>query len=77
MTAGEVERSDPHAPRDSHGQPISCARRWVANPVELNGGHWSPECPNLVETNPTDMRGERYRCSVCGYSYYLDYEDMK
>lgn len=24
-----------------------------------------------------DMRGERYRCDVCGYSYYLDYEDMK
>ena len=21
--------------------------------------------------------GERYRCDVCGYSYYLDYEDMK
>lgn len=34
------------------------------------------KCPFLVETY-SDMEGERYRCSKCGYSYYLDYEDMK
>ena len=24
-----------------------------------------------------DMDGERYRCDVCGMSYYLDYEEMR
>lgn len=23
------------------------------------------------------MDGERYRCDVCGRSYFLDYEDMR
>ncbi len=33
-------------------------------------------CPFVKETY-SDMEGERYRCSKCGYSYYLDYEDMR
>ena len=60
-------------------QPDHCKPKWIkdeSKPVPFNG-HWTPECPNLKETNPNDMRGERYRCDVCGYSYYLDYEDMK
>lgn len=24
-----------------------------------------------------DMSGERYRCPICGYSYFLDYEEMR
>jgi len=34
-------------------------------------------CPNVKEEFLTAMDGERYRCRVCGYSYFLDYEDMK
>ncbi len=35
------------------------------------------DCPHLVETNPTDMNGEQYRCAVCGRSFYLDYDEMR
>lgn len=34
------------------------------------------DCPNVKETH-SDMSGERYRCEKCGYSYYLDYEEMR
>jgi len=37
----------------------------------------STDCPNLVETNPTDMSGEHYRCDVCGESFRLDYDEMR
>lgn len=33
-------------------------------------------CPNVKEVGG-GFEGERYRCDVCGYSYFLDYEDMK
>lgn len=33
-------------------------------------------CPNIKEVGG-GMEGERYRCSLCGESYFLDYEDMK
>lgn len=33
-------------------------------------------CPNIKCTSET-MSGERYRCEVCGESFYLDYEEMK
>jgi hypothetical protein len=33
-------------------------------------------CPNLKETGG-GFEGERYRCEVCGESYFLDYEEMK
>ena len=23
------------------------------------------------------MDGEKYRCPICGYSYFLDYEEMR
>lgn len=34
------------------------------------------DCPNMKEVGG-GMEGERYRCAVCGKSYFLDYEDMK
>ena len=34
------------------------------------------KCPNMRCTSET-MNGERYRCEVCGESYYLDYEEMR
>ena len=34
------------------------------------------KCPNMKEAY-SDMEGERYRCGVCGRSYYLGYEEMK
>lgn len=47
-------------------------------PPECNSMKGQPtDCPNLIETNPTDMSGERYRCDVCGRSFYLDYEEMR
>ncbi len=36
----------------------------------------SHECPNMKEVGG-GFEGERYRCAVCGKSYFLDYEDMK
>lgn len=33
-------------------------------------------CPNLKEVGG-GMRGERYRCDVCGESFFLDYDDMR
>jgi len=35
------------------------------------------KCPHLIERNLTDMHGERYRCDVCGKSFYLDYDEMR
>lgn len=35
------------------------------------------KCPHLIERNLTDMNGERYRCDVCGKSFYLDYDEMR
>ena len=34
------------------------------------------KCANMVCTYE-GIDGERYRCKVCGESYFLDYEDMK
>lgn len=33
-------------------------------------------CPNMKEAGG-GFSGERYRCEVCGESYFLDYEEMK
>lgn len=65
-------------PRNQHGQPVSCAPVWVADTSEPHGGHWTADCPHLKETGG-GFEGERYRCQRdgCGYSYFLDYEDMK
>lgn len=48
--------SDEKLARNSHGQPVSCAPVWVVDASERHGGHWTAECPNLIETNPTDMK---------------------
>ena len=76
MMPGVEEK--PLEPRDRRGQPVSCASVWIANAAEPNGGHWSPECSHLQEVGG-GFEGERYRCQRegCGYSYFLDYEDMR
>jgi hypothetical protein len=33
-------------------------------------------CPN-VRCTYEGMDGERYRCDLCGYSYFLDYDEMR
>lgn len=33
-------------------------------------------CPNMKEAGG-GFEGERYRCKVCGASYFLDYDDMR
>ena len=33
-------------------------------------------CKNMKELGG-GFDGERYRCDICGASYYLDYEEMK
>jgi hypothetical protein len=38
-------------------------------------GRWT-QCPNL-KTTYEGFDGERWRCEVCGKSYFLDYEDMR
>ena len=47
-------------------EPVACG---LANP-----GY--QDCKNMKEVGG-GMEGERYRCSVCGKGYFLDYEDMK
>ena len=34
------------------------------------------KCENMKNTY-NGFEGERYRCNVCGESYFLDYEEMK
>lgn len=57
-------------------QPEHCKSKWVKDEKHPSGGYWTPQCPNIKEVGG-DFEGERYRCAVCGYSYFLDYEDMK
>ncbi len=33
-------------------------------------------CPHIKETY-SGMDGERYRCALCGESYFLDYDEMR
>jgi hypothetical protein len=61
---------------ETNTQPKECERKWIPDEAHQMRGYWSPECPNIKETY-SDMSGERYRCEKCGYSYYLDYDDMK
>jgi hypothetical protein len=42
----------------------------------LGFGEQQHNCPNIEETGG-GFDGEQYRCAICGYAYYLDYEDMK
>jgi transposase-like protein len=49
---------------DKAKQPAECT-------VDQNN-----RCPNLKEVGG-GMSGERYRCEVCGESYYLDYDEMR
>lgn len=65
-----MEQTDPPAKVASNDQLGlgSEARKCVqANPQM---------CTNLKCTYE-GMDGERYRCDVCGRSYFLDYEDMR
>jgi hypothetical protein len=57
-------------------QPAECRPFWTKDETHPKGGYWSPECPNIEEVGG-GFEGERYRCKKCGYSYFLDYEDMK
>ena len=49
---------------DPAKQPPACREKGVT------------QCPNMRETGG-GMEGERYRCEVCGESYFLDYDDMR
>ena len=33
-------------------------------------------CPH-IENTYNGMDGERYRCKLCGESYFLDYDEMR
>jgi hypothetical protein len=39
-------------------------------------GHTRDNCPYVEETY-SGMDGERYRCSKCPHSYFIDYEEIK
>jgi hypothetical protein len=65
---------------DPAKQPPECKSVFTPNPTPrphgaVGNGTWS-RCPNIKCTYE-GMDGERYRCDVCGESYFLDYEDMK
>ncbi len=38
---------------------------------------YQSSCPNLKEREDNDMSGERYDCTICGASYYLDYDEIR
>lgn len=61
---------------DATKQPPNCKPVFTPIPNHPQGlGNWS-QCPNLKNTYE-GMDGERYRCEVCGKSYFLDYDDMR
>lgn len=61
---------------DPAKQPPNCAPVFTPIPDHPQGlGNWS-QCPNLKEAFG-DMTGERWRCEVCGESYWLDYDEMR
>lgn len=39
-------------------------------------GSYKMACKNLKEVGG-GFDGERYRCEVCGESFYLDYDEMR
>ena len=43
-------------------------------PPACNDG--SASCPNIKEVG-SGFSGERYRCEVCGESFFLYYEEMR
>jgi hypothetical protein len=60
---------------DPAKQPANCKSVFTPNPETPGLGTWS-KCPNLKEDGG-GMEGEWYRCTVCGKSYFLDYDDMR
>jgi len=46
-------------------------------PPECHTDKSTYDCPHLSERNLTDMSGERYRCDICGKSFFLDYDEMR
>lgn len=64
--AREPEPMTGQPPVGSAPAPIACG---LANPSYH-------DCPNMKEAGG-GFEGERYRCDICGKSYFLDYEDMK
>lgn len=57
----DIFTPDENGPKDIFGKPRM--------------GTWG-RCPNLKETGG-GMDGERWECTVCGESYYLDYDEMR
>lgn len=48
-----------------------------AQPAECQAlGKLKMGCPNLKNTYE-GFDGERYRCEVCGESFFLNYDDMQ
>ncbi|MEJ1172643.1 hypothetical protein WA845_00215 [Agrobacterium sp. CMT1] len=53
-------------PEEQASRPRPCG---IADPS-------TRDCQNMKEVGG-GMDGERYRCDVCGKSYFLDYDEMK
>jgi hypothetical protein len=56
-------------------EPTITDLRWKGQCTEPGQTEYA-KCPNMKCTYE-GMDGERYRCTVCGESYFLDYEEMK
>jgi hypothetical protein len=50
-------------------------KKWKGQCTEPGQTEYA-HCPNM-RCSYAGMDGERYRCAVCGESYFLDYEEMK
>lgn len=44
---------------------------------KVSAGDTAKKCDHDYKCTYEGMDGERYRCTKCGDSYYLDYEEMK
>lgn len=55
---------------DPEKKPAECEYR------HDGGGLLDAHCPHLKETGG-GFEGERYRCEVCGESFFLDYDEMR
>lgn len=60
---------------DPAKQPPECKPVFTPAPNNPPFGTWS-QCQNL-KCIYEGMDGERYRCEVCGESYFLDYDEMR
>lgn len=73
MPTNETDRSKEAMP----GHVASTERLGVGAEAQQCVQAGGPKMCEHLKCTYEGMDGERYRCDVCGRSYFLDYEDMR